>query len=59
MNPTCDNVGMIQVHILDASGEVFEDNKTFFDVGHASDIELAVQIQLVEIALNKKKFRSI
>ena len=47
-----DHVGVVQVHVLDAAGEVLEDDEALLDVGHAADVEVPVEVELVEVSLD-------
>ena len=43
---------MVEVHVLDTPCEVLEDDQTLVDMGHSSDVEVAVQVQALEVALD-------
>ena len=47
-----DDVGMIEVHVLDAAREVLVDDEAVFDVRNSSDVEVPVEVQLHEVAVN-------
>ena len=47
-----DDVGVVDVHVLDAAGEVLVHHQTVLDVGNASDVEVAIEVQLHEVALD-------
>ncbi len=43
---------MIEVHVLDAPREVLVDDEAVFDVGNSSDVEVSIEVQLHEVAVN-------
>ena len=47
-----DDVGVVDVHVLDAAGEVLVHHQTVLDVGNAADVEVAIEVQLHEVALD-------
>jgi hypothetical protein len=46
------DVRMIEVHVLDAAREVLVDDEAVFDVGNSSDVEVSIEVQLHEVAVN-------
>ena len=44
-----DDVRVVEVHVLDAAGEVLVDDEPLFHVRHASDVEIPVEVELVKI----------
>ena len=43
---------MVEVHVLDTPREVLEDDQALVDVGHTSDVEVAVEVQTLEVTLD-------
>ena len=47
-----DDVGMVEIHVFDASGEILKDDQALLDVGDAADVQVAVQVEPVEVSLD-------
>ena len=43
---------MIEIHVLDAAGEVLVNDQTVFNVRHAADVKVSVEVHLHEVAVN-------
>ena len=51
-----DDIWVVEVHVLDTPCEVLEYDQTLVDMGHSSDVEVAVQVQPLEVALDSVSY---
>ena len=43
------DVGVIEVHVFNATGEVFKDDEALVNMGHAPDVQVPVQVETLKV----------